>query len=239
VNSFEGETFLDGRVRVRQPQTGFRAGLDAVMLAAAVPAETGQNVLELGAGAGTASLCLAARVPGLTLRGIEIDPALVMLANQNAQANAMVGVQFVESDLFALPQALKRDFDQVLANPPFHGPGRASPDSARTRALMDEGKLADWLLAGLKRTVSGGSFTAILRADRLGEALAALPSSGSILFPLWPREGEAAKRIIVRVVKGSGAALTLSPGLVLHRPDGSWTPEADAILRCGAALALT
>lgn len=232
------ETFLDGRVRITQPDRGFRAGLDAVMLAAAVPARKGQSVLEPGAGAGTASLCLAARVPGLSITGIEIDPDLAALANRNAEANAMSGVSFVAADFFALPSELKRDYDCVLLNPPFHGPGQTSPDPARARALADAGTLGDWLLAGLKRTISGGSFTAILRADRLGEALAALPGGGMTLFPLWPKESEPARRIIIHQVKGSGAALTLCAGLVLHQSDGAWTPQAEAILRGGAALAL-
>lgn len=233
------ETFLDGRVRVSQPQTGFRAGLDAVMLAAAVPACSGQTVLELGAGAGTASLCLAARVPGLTVTGAEIDPELVALANGNARANAMADARFVEADIFSLPPDLKRDFDCVLMNPPFHGPGQGAPDPARARALQDEGRLADWIEAGFRRTISGGSFTAILRADRLAEALAALPETGLTLFPLWPKAGEPARRAIVQAVKGSGAPLTLSQGLVLHDSGGGWTTAADAVLRCGAALALT
>jgi tRNA1(Val) A37 N6-methylase TrmN6 len=104
---------------------------------------------------------------------------------------------------------------------------------------MDGGKLADWLKLGLQRTVSGGFFTAILRADRLNEALAALPERGVCAFPLWPRAGEAPKRVIVQARKGSGAPFALLPGLVLHRDDGSWTDEADAVLRRGSALALS
>jgi tRNA1(Val) A37 N6-methylase TrmN6 len=232
------ETFLDGRVRVTQPQTGFRSGLDAVMLAAAVPATAGQSVLELGSGAGTAGLCLAARVPGLALTGVEIDESLVALARDNAAANGAAAT-FTAADIFALPPALKRDFDQVFANPPFHGEGQVSPDAARAAALMDGGTLQDWLKLGLQRTVSGGFFTAILRADRLNEALAALPDKGVCAFPLWPRAGEAPKRVIVQARKGSAAPFALLPGLVLHQPDGSWTDEADAVLRRGTALALS
>jgi tRNA1Val (adenine37-N6)-methyltransferase len=231
------ETFLDGRVKVTQPENGFRSGLDAVMLAAAVPAATGHTVLELGAGAGTASLCLAARVPGLLLTGVEIDPDLAALAARNAAANS-ADCNFVAADIFALPPELKRDFDQVLANPPFHGEGQSSPDSARATALMDGGALQDWLKLGLQRTVSGGSFTAILRADRLNEALAALPERGVCAFPLWPRAGETAKRVIVQARKGSNAPFALLAGSVLHHADGSWTDEADAVLRRGTALAL-
>ena len=232
------ETFLDGRVRVTQPETGFRSGLDAVMLAAAVPALTGQTALELGAGSGAASLCLAARVCGVTITGVERDEDLAALARNNAAANS-ADCRFVAADIFALPPELKRDFDQVLANPPFHGEGQASPDAARAAALMDGGKLSDWLKLGLQRTVSGGFFTAILRADRLNETLSALPEKGVCTFPLWPRQGETPKRVIVQARKGSNAPFALLPGLVLHRDDGSWTADAEAVLRRGSALALS
>jgi len=235
-----GETFLGGQVRVKQPATGFRGGLDAVMLAAAVPAKPGQSALELGSGAGTASLCLATRVPHVTISGVEIDPALTELAGRNAAVNGMAErVHFIAADIFAMPAPLKRDFDHVFVNPPFHGAGQMPPDAARARALKDGGQLKDWLRLGFQRTISGGYFTAILRADRMAEALSALPPTGVSVCPLWPRTGEAAKRIILQARKGSGGAFALLPGLVLHTPSGAYTPEADGILRAGAPLALT
>ena len=234
------DRFLDGRVRVTQPRSGFRSGLDAVMLAAAVPARAGETVLELGSGAGAASLCLAARVPDCSVYGLERDAALAELANANAAANAMAGrVTFVAGDVFALPAQLRRDFDHVLCNPPFHdGDGQPSPDAARAAALQDEGRLGDWLKAGFRRTGSQGSFTAILRADRLGEALAALPHRGALVQPLWPRAGVEAKRVILQVRKGTRRPLGFLPGLVLHEADGRYTEAADAILRGGGALTL-
>ena len=233
------DRFLNGRVIVRQTVTGFRAGLDAVMLAAAVPAGARDCALELGAGAGTASLCLAARVGGCSVTGAEIDPALVGLANLNARANGIAPhVAFVVADIFELPQELKRDFAHVLCNPPFHDGGEISPDSSRDRALRDGGRLGDWIEAGLKRTASNGTFTVIVRADRMSEALARLPERGVSIFPLWPRAGEASKRVILQICKGRRAASTLLPGLVLHNADGSYTPEADSILRDGAALTI-
>ena len=234
------EHFLDGKVRVEQSATGFRSGLDAVMLAAAIPARPGQAALELGAGAGTASLCLAARVPHVTITGVEIAAELAGLAGRNAAVNGMAGrVSFAAADIFALPPELRRDFDHVFANPPFHGEGQASPDAGRAQALNDGGQLMGWLKLGLQRTVSGGYFTVILRSDRLPEALTTLPVVGVSMLPLWPRTGEPAKRVLLQVRKGSGAAFTLLPGLVLHDSSGAYTPEANAILRGGAALALT
>jgi tRNA1(Val) A37 N6-methylase TrmN6 len=233
------DRFLGGRVVVRQPEDGFRAGLDAVMLAAAVPASPGETALELGAGAGTASLCLARRVENLTIAGLEIDERLADLANANAAANGMDGrVLFISGDALDPPAALRRPFDHVFCNPPFHE-GEVSPDPARARALQDDGRLAGWLAAGLRRTVSSGTFTAILRADRLGEALAVLPGRGLVIFPLWPRAGIAAKRVIVQLRQGSRAPLRLLPGLALHAAEGRYTPEADAVLKEGEALFLS
>jgi tRNA1(Val) A37 N6-methylase TrmN6 len=233
------DRFLGGRVVVRQPGDGFRAGLDAVMLAASVPAHAGEAALELGAGAGTASLCLAQRVENLTIAGLEIDERLVNIANSNAAANGMDGrVLFSAGDALDPPAALRRPFDHVFCNPPFHE-GEVSPDAARARALQDDGRLAGWLAAGLKRTVSGGTFTAILRADRLGEALAALPERGLVIFPLWPHAGEPAKRVIVQLRQGSRTPLRLLPGLALHAAEGGYTPEADAVLKEGECLSLS
>ena len=236
----QADRFLGGRITADQSGAGFRSGLDAVMLAAAVAAGAGESALELGSGAGVASLCLAARVPGCAVWGLEIDADLVRLADVNAQTNNLSDrVHFVAGDALAPPQALRREFHHVFCNPPFHqAEGQAPPDAARARALHDEGALAGWLAAGLKRTVSGGSFTAILRADRLSEALAALPERGIAILPLWPRAGEAARRVIVQSRKGSRAPLALLPGLILHEADGGYTTEADAILRGRAGLDL-
>ena len=239
VTATTEDRFLGGRVLVRQPEDGFRAGLDAVMLAASVPARPGETALELGAGAGTASLCLARRIENLTIAGLEIDERLVIMANANAAANGMDGrVLFLVGDVLDPPEALRRPFDHVFCNPPFHQ-GEVSPDPVRARALQDNGRLADWLAAGLRRTVSGGTFTAILRADRLSEALGVLPERGVAIFPLWRRVGEQAKRAIVQVRNGSRAPLRLLPGLALHAAEGNYTPEADAVLKEGEALSLS
>lgn len=226
--------FLNNRLKLRQPKRGFRAGLDAVMLAAAVPAAAGETALELGAGVGTASLCVALRT-GCDVTGLEIDPQLTDLANQNAALNAMADrVRFEAAD--ALTWTSDRRFDHVFCNPPFHDDtGLRSPDAQRARALQDAGTLKDWVRSGLKHVASKGSFTIIIRADRSGEVLAALPSKGIGIFPLRPRAEDPPKRIIVQWSDGGGG-LPQSPGLILHQPDGRYTCEADAILRGASPL---
>jgi tRNA1(Val) A37 N6-methylase TrmN6 len=232
------DRFLGGKLIVRQPVHGFRGGLDVVMLAGSIPATSGNTVLELGSGAGTASLCLAERMADISVVGAEIETELVRISNGNATANRLGDrVVFVTVDVLDLPSDMKRDYDHVFCNPPFHGTqGERSPDDARALAMQDEGALAAWLNVGTKRTASGGTFTAIVRADRLTETLAALPEMGVRVFPLWPRAGQSAKRVIVQVRKGSRAPLELLAGLVLHKDDGSYTDEADAVLRGERAL---
>ena len=74
------DKFLMGRLRLLQPLRGYRAATDPVLLAAACPATPGQSVLDLGCGAGAAALCLATRVPGLALAGLEVQPEYADLA---------------------------------------------------------------------------------------------------------------------------------------------------------------
>jgi tRNA1(Val) A37 N6-methylase TrmN6 len=238
VTEITQDGFLGGRVQVCQFAQGFRSGLDAVMLAAAVPAQAGERVLELGSGAGVASLCLAARIPDCVLVGVELDGELVALSSQNAAANGMAErVRFVQGDVLNLPRQLCVQFDHVLCNPPFHQQeGETSPDKSRARALQDAGDLSRWLDVGARRTAPNGAFTTILRADRLNQALDALPERGVSVFPLWPRTATPASRVLVQLHRGKRTPLILLPGLVLHEHDGRYTTEADAILRAGRAL---
>jgi tRNA1(Val) A37 N6-methylase TrmN6 len=234
------DRFLGGRIVARQPAEGFRSGLDAVMVAAAVPAEAGDEVLEMGCGVGVASLCLASRVPGAKITGIELEESLVALANENAVLNGMATrLEFIAADAMAPPLLQRRTYDHVFCNPPFHdGAGRRSPSSKRAVARYDDGALGRWIESGLKRVRSQGSFTVIVRADRLAEVLAALPERGVSVLPLWPARGKPATRVIAQSRKASRAPLNLLAGLVLHEADGHYTEKADAILTDSGLLAL-
>ena len=237
---FSEDGFLGGRVRARQPREGFRSGTDAVLLAAAVPAKAGDSVLELGCGVGVASLCLAARVRDCRVLGIEIAPELITLARENARINRLEdGVRFELADVLGLQKSLRMNFAHVFCNPPFHyGAGEVSPNADRARALSDRGGLGNWIKTGLTRVASGGTFTMILRADRIVEALLVTPPEGTTIFPLWPHAGAPAKRVILQTRTNSRERLCLAAGLVLHGEDGRYTPQAETVLRSYASLAL-
>jgi tRNA1(Val) A37 N6-methylase TrmN6 len=239
------DTLLGGRVKLRQPLDGYRVAIDPVLLAAAVPARAEDRVLDIGCGSGAASLCLAARVPGCRVIGLERDPELAWLAAENIARNDFAArLSVVEGDLLQPPESLAPgSFTQVMANPPYLAAARASasPIAARAAAAVEgEAILADWIDFAVAMLRDKGVLTLIQRADRLGDLLAALSgrAGGIIVFPLWPGQGKPAKRILLQARKGSAAPLTLAQGLVLHRADGRNSETAEAILRHGAALPL-
>ena len=239
------DTLLGGRVKLRQPRDGYRVAIDPVLLAASVPAGEADRVLDIGCGTGAAGLCLAARVPGCRVVGLERDPDVARLAAENIVRNDFADrLSVVEGDLLHPPASLAPgSFTQVMANPPFLEAARASasPVAARaTAAVESEAMLADWIDFALAMLRDKGTLTLIHRADRLGDLLAALSgrAGGIIVFPLWPGEGKPAKRILLQAKKGNAAPMTLAQGLILHRADGRNSEAAEAILRHGAALPL-
>ncbi|HLQ19596.1 MAG TPA: methyltransferase [Tabrizicola sp.] len=238
------DKFLCGKLRLLQPLKGYRAATDPVLLAAACPAEPGNSVLDLGCGAGAAALCLGSRVPGLSLAGLELQADYADLARRNADRNG-IPVEVHEGDLSHMPRKLRRDFDHVIANPPYyHAGGSPSPVAARARAMQVDTPLADWVAAATRRLRPAGWLTLICSTDGLPEVLAALsPKLGSAaVLPLAAREGRPALRVIVQARKGGRAPFRLLAPFVIHAGavhDGdreSYTPAANAVLREGADL---
>jgi tRNA1Val (adenine37-N6)-methyltransferase len=232
-------TLLNGRIHHRQPATGFRSGLEPVLLAASIQAKQGEHVLEAGTGAGAAALCLYHRLGPLQITAVEIDPALAHMAQSNAAANGYAGVEIVTGDIgtarFATP------FDHAMANPPYHAADATeSPLPGRNLAKRATDDLLEVWIATLARNLKrGGTLTLIVTAAAVPVCLTALHEADcrcAALYPLWPKRGRTARLILLRGIKASRRPFTLHPGLVLHNDDGGFTPECDAVLREGAAL---
>lgn len=245
------DAFLGGRVEAVQPAAGHhRSGLEAVLLAASLDSRIAGTVVDLGAGAGVAGFCAAARCKRAKVVLVERDPELIACAREalGRPANAAFAerVRLVTADI-AAPQAEReragagRDLaDHVLLNPPFYDRGTRSPARARASAhVLAAGGLDPWLRAAASVLKFGGDVTVIFRADGLAELLAAAARrfGGAEIMPVLPRPEQAAHRILVRAVKGSRAALRLLPPLILHGEESSgFLPGVEAMFREGRAL---
>ena len=229
------DTLLGGRIRLAQPTNGYRVAIDPVFLAAAVPARAGECILDLGTGAAAAALCLAARVAGCRVTGLELDARLAALARRNACANR-ADVTVVEGDVGAPPGALGSGFDHVMANPPYLCAGAGSlPPASRRAATVEDRPLASWLATALSRVRRGGTVTLILAAERACELLA---EARGVVLPLRPRAGAGPRRVLFQVRAGADGPLRRAPGMSLHEADGTFTAAAAAVLRKAAALVL-
>jgi tRNA1Val (adenine37-N6)-methyltransferase len=232
---------LGGRVSYRQPASGFRSGIEPVLLAASIPARPGERVLEAGTGAAAALLCLAARVPAIQATGVESDPTMAELATVNAKANGFFDIQIIADRIENT--TLPRIFDHAMANPPYHrADGSVSPQPGRESAKRgSETLIRTWiavLSAALRRR---GTLTLIVPAGMVTVSLSAMTDCRCpcvAIFPLWPKSGQPAKLVLLRGIQEARASLRLMPGLVLHRADGSFSEAAQSLFRDAAALAL-
>ncbi len=236
----ESIAFLNGHVNVHQAK-GYRAGLDAVLLASALHPKAGQQALELGCGAGTALICAAHLNPGVHFTGLEKHENVFAIAQGNIADNVMKDqVDVIQGSVLSPPKTLQPDsFDHVFLNPPFFDDPKALrlPKTGKDTAFIsDDAKLKDWINTALRLTRAKGYITLVQRADRLDDCLNGFRGrAGDIrILPIAPRKGEAAHRIILRARRNVKSPLVLLPPLVIHetgqKERSSWTPEAEVIL---------
>ncbi len=244
------DAFLGGKVELLQPATGFRAGLDAVLLAASIPLDscTNPTLLDCGAGIGTVGICATARCPNLKTVLIEREPRFVDLAQRNIALNALPDhVRVMNADITAPGRALcdaailDNSFSHVVANPPFFVTGKGSTSPHVLKAAGHEMEPSDldlWVRFMTRMSKADGQLVMIQHAAALPAILAALKGrfGGARVVPIYPRAGEAAHRVIVAARKGSRASLSILSGFILHGSGNAYTTKAEAVLKHGAAL---
>ncbi len=240
---FSEDRLLGGRVRLRQPRRGYRAGMDAALLAAACGAGPGERVLDLGCGPGAVLLAAAARRPGARFTGMERDPDALALARANIALNGLDDrAEAFAGEVSGGFASLGRPrFDEALCNPPFFDDPTAlrGPSADRAGAWLAEDGLRAWIGFLLSAVHDGGRIVLIHRADRLAEILTMLsPKAGSFrIRPVHAFAEAPAKRVLVQAIRAGKAPLVLLPALVLHDRSGAkHTTETDLVLRGDAEL---
>ena len=238
MNDYTTDDFLGGLVRLKQLKDGYRATSDAVLLAASIQAKSGQSILDVGLGTGAVSLCLEARIKGLSLTGLEIQDEMIELAKENAVLN-QVEMQILKGDVAHPPKELiGKTFDHVVTNPPYFTETPQRQNKTIAIAHQESVPLSTWLHFCIKKVKPKGTLTLIHRTERVPEILSILSEKlgGIILVPFWPRAGKMPKRVLIQGTLGSQKPFSLHPGFVLHQEDTTRCEEIENIMRLGFPL---
>ena len=244
------DDFLGGAIRLYQPEEGYRIATDTVFLAASINYDKNDRILDMGAGTGGILSCLLSRtmeqLEGNIFHGIEMQAELLELARLNARNNNFTdSIEYFSGDIANPPAACEPNtYHHVISNPPYlkKNDATASPYETKAVAHMDSHiELGAWVHLCLRMIKPLGHLTLVHRADRLDDIIAALHGKAGdiIIFPLWSTRDKDARRVIIQARKGGKGIIALKPGLIVHTSDGTFTPEAEAILRHGAALDIT
>ena len=237
---YTNDYLLDKQIKIFQPINGYRASSDAVMLSGAVKnIKNGEKVLDMGSGTGAISLCLAQRFPNALISGIELQSELAELSNLSAKSNDFANLSFFNCDLRTLDNQWHNQFHHVITNPPYSDHDMPSPNKSKSQAHNFQNfNLTEWLQLGLKCLRPNGWMYTINRAEAVDEILSVFhQKTGEItIIPLYSKEGQNAKRVIVCARKNSKGPTKILPGITIHDGNGNYTPKAEAILRNGKSL---
>ncbi len=232
------DLFLGGKVQLIQPQNGYRATSDSVLVASAVKAHSGETILDVGTGSGVVALCVGARVKELCLTGIELQPQLAVLAEQNALLNKE-NMRVVCQNILAKKDELHgMQFHHVVSNPPFYTEDCPRKNAEQRIAYHEKIHISEWVIYCLKHVRPKGTLTLIHRPEILPEILPLLCQKlgGVEVIPILSKADSPAKRIIVRGVLGSKKPFLLREPVVMYNQEGRATDESERILRLGEGL---
>ncbi len=233
---YSEDYLLDKKVRIFQPDDGYRASVDAVFLSALVGrAAPGERILDVGSGTGAISLCLAHRFPDCQITGLELQPRLAELSNLSAAANGFANLRYLNRDIRRpLPEIENGSFHHVITNPPYSGGEMPSPNPSKAAAHdFKQFDLPSWIGFCLKKIRPQGYFYIINRAEAVDDILFCLhgKAGGATIVPLYSKAGQPAKRVLIRARKDAKSPARIMPGLVVHSIEGGYSQAAEKILR--------
>lgn len=237
IEKFTIDSFLGGKLQIKQPARGYRIGIDTVLLASAAKPKATAKVLDLGCGVGGISLCLLTNHLSISVVGMDLDRDLIKIAKENNLTGGF-GKRFkplTGSVLDPHKSLIPNSFDLIITNPPYleSNSSNPSPEKRKNSANVEtEVDLGTWLSFSAKFLKPGGNISLIHRADRLDHILTLMRTSfgGLSVYPLWPKTGLPAKRVIVSGIKGSASPTKILPGAIIHNADGSYTAPVQAAL---------
>lgn len=233
MDTLTTDAFFNGKLHIRQPMSGYRFSIDAVLLAWHAMPRADERVLDLGTGCGIIPLILTYRHPSITAFGIEIQQDLADLAISNVRANQMQNrIEVLQQDMRDLkPDMIGGPVDLVVCNPPYRKPksGRLNPDSQRAIARHEiKVSLADVLQTVRRILRTAGRFVTVYTAERIVELLCRMRTEGiepKFMRLIHSQLDTEAKLILVDGVKGARPGTRMGPPLIIDDTNGEYSKE--------------
>lgn len=227
---------LEG-LRIIQKRSGFRFGMDAVLLADFARVEAGDRAADFGTGTGILPLLLAGRGRGAHFDAFEIQPDMADMAKRSVSLNGLaeritVHSLPVETADSVIPAG---SLDAIVCNPPYGVPGTTllNPNAALSTARHQSGEgLIAWFRMAYRLLRGKGRFMMIYPAPRMLEAMTAL--SKARLEPkrfrlIYPYADKPANLVLIEALKDAKPMLHPEPPLIVYESDGSMTTELKRI----------
>lgn len=222
----------EGGFGIYQRPDGLRFGSDAVLLARLAPVSPYDVVYDLCSGMGIVAFLLAARHPSARVVGLELQPALVAMAEASRRRNGVSceRLSFRQSDVRTPEKDLVRTADVVVANPPYYVPGCGAPAEQVERALARHEytlNLEELMCTAAAYLRQRGRLVIIHLAERVPELFAAAcrhhltPTS---LTPIYSRAQVPARLVVVSFCFEGRQSLSIEPAVVLYADDGTPLP---------------
>ncbi|WLE98639.1 MAG: tRNA1(Val) (adenine(37)-N6)-methyltransferase [Candidatus Electrothrix communis] len=239
LTNLTNDTLFNGRLVCRQHRDGYRFSLDAVLLAHFCQPASRDKVLDLGCGCGVIGLILCYRHPDVQVTGLELQPALADLSQQNIQANSLQDrFAVINGDLRTIKQHLRAEsYELVLSNPPYYkvGGGRISQEDECALARHELTADPDSVIAAAAYAVKNrGTVACMYPAERLATVIAAMMKKRLVpkrIQPVYsyPKDNRA-RLVMIEAMKNGGEGLCLLPPLYIYQfPDGPYSTELEAM----------
>ncbi len=233
TTEYTADTLFEGRMRIKQKKSGYRFSIDSVLLAHFELPHSGEAILDLGTGCGVMPLILSSRVSGISITGVEIQPSLAILAQENASLNCSQNpVEIVNADMQEFAQSYHdRPFDRIISNPPYtrKDAGRINPNSERAIARHEISIDLDGVIMTAEKLLRDqGRFTIVYPFSRYEELISVMERRG--LPPVrirmvYPRRGDKAIRVLVCSEKNGTSRPIIEKPLYIYDTAGEYTPE--------------
>lgn len=237
-SSISYDTLFDGDLICMQHSKGYRFSIDSVVLAHYLNVQQDARILDLGTGCGVISLILLYRYQTIVREvcGIEIQPGLAELAEQNLQSNRFLkGGRVMCGDIKNIATLVEAEsYDKVIFNPPFFLPGAGRKHKIEEANLARHQVLAslqDFLSAATFAVKNRGGVYFIYPAEQICECISSAKSNNlevkKIQFVYsYPHDSHSARLVLVYCLKNGGTGTEIQPPFYVYsEKNGGYSKE--------------